>query len=298
MGPGSLDRLWIRKSPARKRILPHTLYISAGGNFWAECDPSKWNRSIGAIPRIATNPGFFIVWRGPVIVHRMTGEGGDQDSCEDIDMNDFRHAVDNLLSYNYHPKGARLDRCPPAKGVRINCLGDQTMFQKPQFEAVEIPLDHPVFFEGDTPVIAERVRLPVFTLPWPSNSDKEKSSGDLTNENAKYLHLSCDADAESWGTVPHWWVDPCGSVIVVRQDMKPVFTIQIEALCKYCRKEIHPLMVDSREQYGSNRSMDKQAIAAMICRPQFHVFWTSFLKEKEKAQERRNSHLNSNISSR
>jgi len=55
------------------------------------------------------------------------------------------------------------------KGVRINCIDDQEMCNKPHFEGVEIPSTDPIFSEHDTSEITKRIEFPVLTRRCPPN---------------------------------------------------------------------------------------------------------------------------------
>jgi len=76
-----------------------------------------------------------------------------------------------------------------------------------------------------------------------------------------------------------------GSVIVVREDKKPLFPLHVEALCKYCRYEIRPLLAHSIGEYAPEEPIEKDAGLAMICRPTFVICWYKLLDEKHKKGE-------------
>jgi len=105
----------------------------------------------------------------------MQGLGIDQIDCRDLDMNDFRHIPDYSLSYGYIPGPATQQS---VKGVKINCIGDQKMSNKPNFEAVEIPSTDPIFSTHDTSDITKRIGFPIFTrhcLPDPKWANHQDS---------------------------------------------------------------------------------------------------------------------------
>lgn len=73
-----------------------------------------------------------------------------------------------------------------------------------------------------------------------------------------------------------------GSTIVVRQDKKPLSTLDIEALCRYCRYEIRPLISHSMGEYDPDEPMTRDAVLAMICRPTFVISWYKLVSENSK----------------
>ena len=188
------------------------------------------------------------------------------------------------------------------KGVRINCLGDRKMLSKPYFETVEVSSTDPIFSEHDTSDIAERIGLPIFTRRCPPNprwaNDEDSKifehESPFNNQDATFLHLCCDPKAEldllhtgtmGWGWASMQWQNRVGSAIVVRQDKKPLSPLHVEALCKYCRYEIRPLLGHSIGEYAPEEPMSKGDVLAMICRPTFVVYWYKLLDEKHKGGE-------------
>ncbi|KAI1105466.1 hypothetical protein F4804DRAFT_304024 [Jackrogersella minutella] len=259
-------------------------------------DGSKTNESIAAVT--ATSIYQFDHWRGPVLACGMTGIR-DEHTCRDLDMCDFRHVIDYFLAHAYLPA------LPPQqsviekiKGVRINCLGDQKMCNKPQFEAVEIPSTDPIFFKHDDCDIAKRIELPIFTRQCPPNpkwADDESNkifehASPFNNQYATFLHLCCDPQADfnlqagtmGWGWAPMKWQNGVGSVIVVRQDKKPLLPLHAEALCRYCRHEASPLFAHSLGEYAPEKPMEKSTVMFMISRAAFAISWYKLLEEKRK----------------
>ncbi|KAK7985757.1 hypothetical protein PG996_005006 [Apiospora saccharicola] len=120
-------------------------------------------------------------------------------------MNDFRHITDLFISYGNKPLSTSPKHSSPVKGVMINCLGDQTMFNKPQFEAIDVSHSDPIFSDGESSDIAQRIGLPILTRRCPRNPDwsrgeKEglfKGSSPANNQAATFLHQCCDPAADS-----------------------------------------------------------------------------------------------------
>lgn len=118
---------------------------------------------------------------------------------------DFRHIADFFLSYGYKPKPATQQTSDiKVKGVRINCIGDRKMFNKPYFEAVEVSSTDSIFSEHDTSDIAECIGLPIFTWRCPPNptwaNDQDNKifehRSPFNNQDATFLQVCCDPKAE------------------------------------------------------------------------------------------------------
>ncbi|KAI2634751.1 hypothetical protein GGS26DRAFT_551210 [Hypomontagnella submonticulosa] len=285
-----------------ERGLSDTIYVCYRDTFLV--DGSKLNKGVAAIT--TTQPYQCHGWRGPLLAYGKKGLGIDPIACRDLDMNDFRHISDFFLSYGralqpatQKPIGEKI------KGVRINCVGDQRVFNKPKFEAVEILPTDPIFSDHDSSDITKRIGLAVFTRPcppdpkWANDEGNKVFQGGLdggnpfNNQDATFLHLSCDPKAGfdlrrgsmGWAWAPMRWQNGVGSAIVVRQDKKPLLPVHAEALCKYCRYEARAFLAHSLGEYAPEKPIEKEAALAMICRPAFVISWYKLLDEKRAKGE-------------
>ena len=226
-----------------------------------------------------------------------TEPGLDALANRDLDMADFKHIADYFLSYGHRP----LLESPPEvteriKGVRINCLGDVKMMKKPHFEEVEVPGSDSIFSMHSTSDIADRIGIPILTRrcpPDPKWANREDvmfgGSSPFKNQDATFLHQCCDPKAEfdmvtgslGWGWCPMQWQNEVGSVIVVRNDKKPLLPMHMEALVRYCRYEIQPLLAHSIGEYHPEVPMKKKDVLRMICRPTFVIYWAKFCMENK-----------------
>jgi hypothetical protein len=180
------------------------------------------------------------------------------------------------------------------QGVRINCALDQEVFAKPQFEAIEVPSNDLIFSEHSTSDIAERIKLPIFTQRCRPSPEWSNGKGSACNQEATFLHLCLDPKSEynertgafGWGWAPEPWIgvlQDVGSVIVVRQDKRPLLPLHAEALCEYCYDHVRPLMEHSKGVYGDAFQLKKEDVLTMICPATFQIFWGKFMTEKKKA---------------
>ncbi|KAI1802215.1 hypothetical protein F4811DRAFT_573204 [Daldinia bambusicola] len=283
------------------RDIPNTIRLSHRDTFLI--DGSLLNKSIATIT--ATKPWRCHNWRGPILAYGTEGLGIDQVACRDLDLNDFRHVADYLVTYNAAPTPivGKPMNSGGIKGVMINCLGDQKMHNKPQFEAVEVPPSDFIFseYEHDVSDIAERIELPIFTRtcrPDPIWADDEKNEmfkkeSPFQNQAATFLHLSLDPEAKfnqstgviGYGYAPMQWQSAVGSTLVVRQDKKPLHPLHVEALCRYCLDLAGPLLAHSLGTYAPEQAMKKEAALSMIFRPTFVISWYSLLEKKREKGE-------------
>ncbi|KAI0426894.1 hypothetical protein F5Y09DRAFT_317743 [Xylaria sp. FL1042] len=259
-------------------------------------DGSVPNSSIA--PITATVPGYHHDWRGPIIAYGKVGSDFDPVQCRDIDMNDFRHIADYFVSYASDRTSVRTDLPATVRGVKINCLGDQKMFNKPHFEEIRLPAANTMFTDYDTSDIAKRIGLPIFTqrcFPHPNWAHVQDSGlfgaeSPYNNQDATFLHLSCDPNAKfdlsqgvmgwGWASIP--WQNNVGSVIVLRQDKKPLSPWHVEALCRYCRYDARDWMAHTMGEYAPDEPMSKDLVLSMICRPTFSIAWYRMCKEKRE----------------
>lgn len=299
MGPNTFScRVPIPYNPVLERQLSDTIQLCYRDTFLF--DGSKPNSSVAAIT--TTKPGQYHDWRGPIIAYANAGPGVNQATCKDFDMGDFRRLTDYFLWYNYKPPPAtQQSNDAKIKGVKINCIGDQKMFNKPGFEAVELVSTDLIFSKHDTSEITKRIGLPIFTRrcpphsKWANDLDNEifERKSPFNNQYATFLHLCCDPKVEpdlragslGWGWASMQWQNRVGSVIVVCQDKKPLLPLHVEALCKYCFDEIRPLLAHSIGEYEPEEPMGKDAVLAMTCRPTSIIHWHKLLEEKHEAGE-------------
>lgn len=71
-------------------------------------------------------------------------------------------------------------------------------------------------------------------------------------------------------------------MLVVSQDKKPLTPLDVEALCKYCRLEVHPMMMraEDESEYSPEESMSTDTVLAVICRATFSILWRRVRDEK------------------
>lgn len=252
-------------------------------------DGSPPNRSVASI---TASHAVHHLWQGPFVAYGKVGLGYDQTHCRDLDMVDFRHVADYFLSYGSTPApSAFLPAAASVQGVRINCAGDQEVFHRPKFEAVKIAGSDPIFStHRETSDIAQQIGLPIFTRRLQHNPLWTVKGGSTNNQAATFLHLCCDPNAEpsiatgilGWAWAPHQWQEGVGSVLVVRQDKKPILPLHVEALSTYCQYEARDFLAHSIGEYAPEIPMTKEAALGMITRPSFIIHWYKLVRKKAR----------------
>lgn len=277
-----------------KRELSGTIYIYHRDTYGI--DGSKPNESVAAIQ--ATRHGKYYYWCGPLIAVAHRDSGINPVYCKDFNMADFRHLADHFRSYRFKPCNHSGIKSSPfasddlmiktkIKGVRINCAADRNLMGRPPFEEVNLLATDRIFFEHDTSEIAARIGIPIFTRKLlPDPKWRNGPQADHENRNALFLHINCDPNAKfggeclGWGWASAAWLKSIGSVIVVRQDKKPLSLWHMEALCKYCCEDIQPLFTHSTGGINEDKPMSKKLVLDMICKQTFEVRCYKVIHEK------------------
>jgi len=153
-------------------------------------DGSVVNESIAGIT--STVPGKHHDWRGPFVAYGKRGHNMNSPHARDLDVNDFRDVVDYLFIYSTDlaldmPQSIQQGNDVKVRGVKINCESDCRKYNKPKYEAVDVPLTDPVFTKYNTSDIADRIGLPIFT-----RRCQTEVTEDHINQDANFLHLCCD----------------------------------------------------------------------------------------------------------
>ncbi len=71
-----------------------------------------------------------------------------------------------------------------------------------------------------------------------------------------------------------------GSVLVVRQDRKPLLPLHVEAMSSYCRSEATTWFSHYDGELSKIVPLSKEAVLANIRRPAFLEFWEKFIAKK------------------
>lgn len=274
---------WITGNNLRSRHLQNKLHVHYRDTFLI--DGSKLNQSIVAVTRGTAGHE----WGGPLLAMKLPGLSIDPRHYIDINTVDFRDVVDFFCSYpNHNLSDMSLVKKPAANvrpteqfsGVRINCRSDQDIGARPKFEPIKLPINHPVF-RAPVSSISKRIELPIRIsrcLPGETslkNTNREEYNA--SNQAATFLQLVADPNSSQWGWAPFEWQSPAGSVIVVREDRKPILPQHIEALCHFCQYVLQPLFEDSMGSGMHPESpMKKSEVLQMMTRRRFENFYIGY----------------------
>lgn len=264
----------IGRNPARDRDLPNTLELAYRETFLI--DGSERNQSIANSIRDTGVTSHD--WRGPLVAMKKKGPGIDPLFYTDMTMEDFRDTVDYLSSYNTPRATTPIGK---TKGVKIACRGEQLVLGSPEYTAIDIPRDHPVF---STPIvsISKFVGLPVRVFKYAADK-RWKDSRDVNdvfrNSPATFLHLEADTSKESWGWAPWYYQNNVGNVLVVGNE-GDVTTEQIEILCRFCQFKMQPLFENG---IGSGLvEMTREEVMGYVTPAKFGEY-AAEVREKEKS---------------
>ncbi|KUJ14295.1 uncharacterized protein LY89DRAFT_752162 [Mollisia scopiformis] len=239
-------------------------------------------------------------WRGPIAVLSQRGTLNSS-GYDDITLTDLRVFRDFLMHYGeglekslqygglrcvelsdpglwermmlcFMPKDAKM-----VKGVKISCMGDIRILKRPQFAHIEVPPNHPIFFNEDegkaadasaSTQISAHMNLPLIIrrtaldLGWKglynTHEDLANNVGPI-NEPAALLTTIIDTESKLWGgndVGPEYELES-GTVLEVRQDKKDLTVEQVKALVGYIRDHIKPAIEKEKRRESS---LDKKQI--------------------------------------
>lgn len=210
----------------------------------------------------------------------LEGLSTDPSHCEDLDTTDFKFLMDYFSSYgdegvSLHQRSAT----EKIQGVQINCQGEQEQTGESKFQAVEVPQQHEVFFEGKKSEIAEKIGIPLLAYPLPVRPSWKDTAGKCDNQSAVFLHAQLRSGGNgsdplaAFGWASSFWnMHPLGNVIVVRSDWEPLSSKEIEALCHWCQYELRPWFGRSQGEYGEDEIISEDEVRDKITAEAFHSY--------------------------
>ena len=132
------------------------------------------------------------------------------------------------------------------QGVMINCDG-VTKMTGVRFKPFKIGKDHPVFAEPECEV-SIRVGMPVKIIRYPSPAGpKVGGSSNEVNQRATFLKRQLDPAKSNFALAPMAWQDPCGNVLAVRSDKKPLAPDALRVLAEFAMIRLGVVMQDYNE---------------------------------------------------
>lgn len=161
-------------------------------------------------------------WKGPLMLYGMT-KVCDSRYALDLTVSDLTVAIEAVVEPRKKPK---------TTGVIVNSF-------KPLFQTVDVPLQHPVFSEGQQSEFSNTFDVPLKT--YRSLTMLRKQSPSDVRIPAVWLHAIVNAhdsystDVADIGTVPQGWIGNSRSILVVQADKEPVTTEFVAGACVSAR---------------------------------------------------------------
>lgn len=219
-------------------------------------------------------------WFGPLLAVKVVFPATTPTQYLDMDMVDYRDVIDFLCTHPAFDINIATDPVAASKreisAVRINSSSDLSRGRVP-FELLRIRADDPACsapVTGISRLIKFPVRVSRCPLPYAVGYD---AATDLVeNPAATYLQLGVDLETD-WGFVGREWVDPAGSVVVVREGGAELHPQHVEALAHWCAYVLRPMFLDSLGMGTElEEPMGKEEVLARVTRREWLHFYRGF----------------------
>ncbi|KAH7345881.1 hypothetical protein BKA66DRAFT_433916, partial [Pyrenochaeta sp. MPI-SDFR-AT-0127] len=179
--------------------------------------------------------------------------------------------------------------------VRINCLGDGLVDGRPRYEPISLRGYDQIFEEQVAP-ISKRLGFPTMAQCIPGsfkhweNRPSIQGQAAYVNEPASFLQLGYNPDmthelstgVSAWGKVPLNWQNAVGSVILVREDKKPLLPEHAECLAEFCQFHLGNLFQQELERKISKKRIHNEIKKGSFVK-NYHVW-----KARQVDEEKRN----------
>lgn len=222
-----------------------------------ECSPT--NEGVMIASR-AAGVYFPTMWYGTIIV----AKHNPNKEPVDVTAFSFRQVIDFLQCYGAKNEYARsniLDLqpiLPTLQGVQISCDGEIGLHGTPAFVCVNIPLNHPLYWdtdEGEISPLSDKLGLPLKLWrrekhEYMVDPPKWKNKGTMACQNYAGTHMmkSLDASSTAWNWAPPKWLGQNGNVTVIRKDRKPLDVKHVEAMAQFAVEKLWPMMDETKAQ--------------------------------------------------
>ncbi|KAF1849175.1 uncharacterized protein K460DRAFT_365085 [Cucurbitaria berberidis CBS 394.84] len=222
------------------------------------------NKSLAKIDKELTN-----YWKGPLLAYGARTDVGWPDQCYDLGPVDLRHVVDYLsvahskrsIEQNMYTIGDG----EKTRGVRFNCVSDQQICQRTQFEPMDILKS---VCDGESELkatVAEKAGFPLvfrkltFALCWRSRSHQDFSYAE--NPSAAFFDPGTLLDTTWLDTALRFgnptsaidqqmkFAKQMGSLIVVRKDGEPLTPMLMKALTEYAQQKTNEAFESENEPH-------------------------------------------------
>lgn len=223
-------------------------------------------------------------WFGPLLAVKVVLPVTTPPQYLDIDMIDFRDVIDLLCTHPALDINAMTDPAAASNlevsAVRINSRSDQAR-GRAAFELLRIRGDDPAC-RAPVTAISRQIQFPlrVSRCRPPYAAGYDPAVHYVDNPAATYLQLGIDPESD-WGFVGREWVDPAGSVIVVRENAGELHPQHVEALAYWCAYVLRPMFLDSLGMGAEpEEPMEKEAVLGRVTRREWLRFYRGFDESK------------------
>lgn len=213
-------------------------------------------------------------WKGPVLAYGLQTLENGQTWMIDLNISAIR-VIDSFLEHIFDEKPCYEpeEGIEMVQAVKVHASRDGN---DPFFEIVQLPVYHPIFSLGKTPVISNLVRMPLLCR-------RVRGEG---GENGYALNIFQDWDPNS-STLGEDDVEfdlNCGSFLAVRGDRKPLRPIDIRALYRQAYHILGDLVVKHRaEEDDDVRELYRAAYDKAATPDHFYDTWRVTLMEEWEA---------------
>lgn len=219
------------------------------------------------IPALAVTKGLSFPWHGPVVV---TGE------CRDVNVRDYRAAVDFLLAYpmNMGLMDPSRYQGMAIEGVKVNCDHATAHFGVERLQPIELTEEMmdknspvrlhifpslPLVVRSAPPIgKAKRAHNPYYMIP----VLEERLFGAKSPGMVKLDELNALRRAQC----------RVGTLVLHRADRKPLFPVHVEALERFVQEKV-------QSAADSEGNVRRESIAFLLKREDFDAFWLVFVEE-------------------
>ncbi|KAF2660392.1 hypothetical protein K491DRAFT_80816 [Lophiostoma macrostomum CBS 122681] len=232
-------------------------------------------------------------WKGLILVYGTEGTAEPLPRRRDLDLHDFRHALDYVNTYNSTAIASDLRYFgPTVRGVRVNCDGEIAASSVKRFEEVRIPLTHAIFRQTSLLPNANKVGIPICKTEYPRTINYERSIEEYNpgsivrnipnqqdwNASLRDLEVPFSMEWDEKGAkrstnpldVP--WVKQFyqGNAILARLDQKPLYSEHVDALWVFAKYYLEPKMTLASEIHND---MNMNDVDKEITPEKFALYW-------------------------
>ncbi|KAF2276500.1 uncharacterized protein EI97DRAFT_458425 [Westerdykella ornata] len=232
-------------------------------------------------------------WISTILVYATEPNSRELPKIQHLGPQDFRSIVDFLNTSKSCALASDIRYFgKTVQGVRLNCKGDMAEpAARPAIEAVQVPLTHCLFDDSVLLPIPSKLDLPILAARCLRKPEYEK---DIE------LYKGAGALSQSWllerderrATTSILPLDHHsrrayyqGTLVLARQDQKPLFPEHIEALWRYVKYFLEPMMADASSIHADEDA--RENVQKEITTEKFQLYYRHFQTFQDTEDERK-----------